>query len=286
MIILALVTFSWYFIIGPSILQAQGSLVNQLLGAAYSATDLVLLCCLVLIYTKQSNISRGLFLLLALLSAGLILFVLTDSIDAYLILHNLPKSVFENLGWSMGYLLLGVAWQASRFHHDLEGRMTVENSSWARAFLPYSFVVAVLLLIGYIWSVGKPGFVENGAYLGGLLLIGVVLLRQLFAMKTVQETNMRLEELATTDLLTGLPNHGTLAELLEQEVERTQHYRRSCALLFMDIDHFKALNDGFGHAAGDTMLHEFATVVRATLRKLDTLGRWGGEEFVALLPYL
>lgn len=286
MIILALVTFSWYFIIGPNIVQAQGSFVNQLLGAAYPATDLVLLCCLVLIYTKQSNISRGLFLLLALLSAGLILFVLTDSIDAYIILHDLPKSVLENVGWSLGYLLLGIAWQVSRFHHELEGRTIVENSSWTRAFLPYSFVIAVLLLMGYIWSVGKPGFVENGAYLCGLLLIAVVLLRQVFAMKTVQETNARLEELATTDLLTHLPNHGTLAELLEQEVERTQHYRRSFALLFMDIDHFKALNDGFGHAAGDTVLHEFAAVVRGSLRKLDTLGRWGGEEFVALLPEL
>ncbi len=100
----------------------------------------------------------------------------------------------------------------------------------------------------------------------------------------LQEANARLEALATTDPLTGLQNPRAIVAALDQELERSQRYGRSCALLFLDIDHFKALNDGFGHAAGDSALHEFGNVTRQCLRGIDTLGRWGGEEFVALLP--
>lgn len=96
--------------------------------------------------------------------------------------------------------------------------------------------------------------------------------------------NDRLEALATRDVLTGLPNHRAMMEAIDAEVQRAAHGDRPCALLFLDIDHFKALNDAFGHPAGDAALQEFAETVRTTLRGMDTLGRWGGEEFVALLP--
>jgi diguanylate cyclase (GGDEF)-like protein len=73
---------------------------------------------------------------------------------------------------------------------------------------------------------------------------------------------------------------------LEQELERVHQYKRCCSLLFLDLDHFKALNDGYGHIAGDAVLSEFADLLGAKLRRMDTVGRWGGEEFVALLPEL
>src|SRR5205807_1730183 len=96
--------------------------------------------------------------------------------------------------------------------------------------------------------------------------------------------NARLEALATTDPLTELPNHRAMVAALDQELERARRYHRPCALLFLDLDHFKALNDSYGHAAGDITLHELATVVSTSLRGVDVAGRWGGEEFVAILP--
>jgi diguanylate cyclase (GGDEF)-like protein/PAS domain S-box-containing protein len=96
----------------------------------------------------------------------------------------------------------------------------------------------------------------------------------------------RILALATTDPVTSLPNHGALLDRLDQEVERAQRYDRSCSLLFLDLDHFKALNDGYGHTAGDSVLYEFAGLVQAQLRRMDTLGRWGGDEFLAILPDL
>ena len=96
----------------------------------------------------------------------------------------------------------------------------------------------------------------------------------------------RMLALATTDPVTELPNHRALLAQLDQELERAQRYERACSLLFLDLDHFKALNDGYGHKAGDAVLCEFASLIRARVRRIDTVGRWGGEEFVAILPEL
>jgi len=98
------------------------------------------------------------------------------------------------------------------------------------------------------------------------------------------ENNTLLQALSKTDPLTELPNHRALLSTLKQELERAQHFDRPCSLLFLDLDHFKALNDGYGHAAGDTVLRAFAGVLSTTIRNMDTAGRWGGEEFVVILP--
>jgi len=100
----------------------------------------------------------------------------------------------------------------------------------------------------------------------------------------LEEANARLQALATTDPLSGLPNHRALVAALDAETARAQRGGGPCALLFLDIDHFKSVNDTHGHPAGDAVLREFAQTVRACLREVDTLGRWGGEEFLALLP--
>jgi len=100
----------------------------------------------------------------------------------------------------------------------------------------------------------------------------------------LQTAHDELAALAVTDPLTGLPNHRALVTALEQELERAQRYHHPCAVLFVDLDHFKALNDGYGHAAGDAALRELGVVVRSCLRNIDIIGRWGGEEFLALLP--
>lgn len=100
----------------------------------------------------------------------------------------------------------------------------------------------------------------------------------------LQAANARLEALAVTDPLTNLPNHRALVAALDAAAARTRRTGEPCALLFLDIDHFKSVNDTYGHPVGDAVLREFAACARASLREEDTLGRWGGEEFLALLP--
>jgi two-component system cell cycle response regulator len=94
----------------------------------------------------------------------------------------------------------------------------------------------------------------------------------------------RVHKMAIQDGLTGAYNHTHFHDLLKQELMRSQRYRRPFGVVMMDIDHFKKVNDAFGHQVGDEALRALANRCREELRETDVLGRYGGEEFVVLLP--
>src|SRR3990170_2390420 len=89
---------------------------------------------------------------------------------------------------------------------------------------------------------------------------------------------------ATTDRLTGIPNRPAIIGALFTEVERSVRYRRPLSVAFADIDHFKTINDTYGHEAGDAVLQGVAASLRRNIRASDRVGRYGGEEFMVLLP--
>lgn len=94
-----------------------------------------------------------------------------------------------------------------------------------------------------------------------------------------------LREQASTDALTGLPNRRHFRQRLDEELERVRRRTtREACLLMLDLDHFKKVNDQYGHAAGDSLLRHFADLLRQELRATDTAGRMGGEEFAVILP--
>jgi two-component system cell cycle response regulator len=93
-----------------------------------------------------------------------------------------------------------------------------------------------------------------------------------------------VQAMATTDLLTGLLNRQTILALLETEIDRASRYQRPLSVIFVDIDHFKRVNDTFGHLAGDLVLNHVATLLRGSVRSVDHVGRYGGEEFILILP--
>ena len=99
-----------------------------------------------------------------------------------------------------------------------------------------------------------------------------------------RKADQELERLATTDPLTGAFNRRYFIEASEEEARRARRYGRNLALLMLDIDHFKTINDTYGHTVGDDALKAFTETCLATLRENDLLGRVGGEEFAALLP--
>ena len=96
--------------------------------------------------------------------------------------------------------------------------------------------------------------------------------------------NERLQTLAVTDFLTGTLNRRALFELLQREIDRERRYGRSFAVIAFDIDHFKEVNDRWGHAAGDVVLQRAVALTLGTLRHSDVLARYGGEEFVIVAP--
>lgn len=93
-----------------------------------------------------------------------------------------------------------------------------------------------------------------------------------------------LEKRAQIDALTGLNNRRHFYELAEQEIVRTRRYGKPLALMMLDVDHFKSINDNYGHQAGDLVLQQLSDVCRQTMREIDIIGRLGGEEFAILLP--
>ena len=101
--------------------------------------------------------------------------------------------------------------------------------------------------------------------------------------QALNESLARLEELAQTDFLTKLLNRRAFMELANREVAKSIRHKQPLSLMLFDIDHFKRINDRYGHGAGDRVLTEVAKVVSQTCRKSDLICRWGGEEFVVLL---
>lgn len=169
----------------------------------------------------------------------------------------------------------------------------------------YILMLVVCAIAIYILQRSSNGLLQVGICVAGIALSGVVALRIIVVVqkmvayaselhslqkelhiknRKLSETNARLQALATTDPLTGLPNHRSLIAALEHELARAHRYRHHCSILFLDIDHFKALNDGYGHAVGDSVLRDFAALVQQNMRETDLPGRWGGEEFLVILP--
>jgi len=104
------------------------------------------------------------------------------------------------------------------------------------------------------------------------------------AVKTRLKRSLQLKNLIEKDSLTGLVKHSAIKDAAEQEFERSQRYAKPFSVVMLDIDHFKAVNDNYGHATGDIVITALATLLRKRIRKTDKAGRYGGEEFMLVLP--
>jgi diguanylate cyclase (GGDEF)-like protein len=103
--------------------------------------------------------------------------------------------------------------------------------------------------------------------------------------RQLDETMHQLEKASRTDPLTGINNRGYFMQLLKAEIERARRHERYFSVLMFDLDHFKKINDTFGHAAGDAALQSFVSILQNSgLRECDFWGRLGGEEFAVALP--
>ena len=103
-------------------------------------------------------------------------------------------------------------------------------------------------------------------------------------LQSLETINTLLEKQATTDGLTGIYNRIKFNDVLTNEIARAERYDSVLTLILLDIDHFKSINDSYGHSAGDQVLKRLAQLVSSSIRETDTFARWGGEEFVLSAP--
>lgn len=127
-----------------------------------------------------------------------------------------------------------------------------------------------------------PFVYENAAL---VLLIMEDVSAQKETEEKMKQLNELLERRASTDPLTGIFNRLRFNEYLDREISEARRYQHPLALIMFDIDHFKLINDSYGHHVGDRVLKELANVVSANIRDVDIFSRWGGEEFMILSPH-
>jgi diguanylate cyclase (GGDEF)-like protein len=117
---------------------------------------------------------------------------------------------------------------------------------------------------------------------GGLILFTGLGLREFYRS---QKMAKQMEKLATIDPLTGLMNRRKFIEVINLSLEESNRYRYFLSVMLIDLDHFKAINDNYGHDVGDDVLKQFAEILRHAARVTDAIARWGGEEFIVMLPF-
>ncbi len=163
---------------------------------------------------------------------------------------------------------------------------------------PYFFnallVVSFVSLAHYIYfNTSVPTYFMNEAFTILLLLIIIGISNMLnykirwnsFVKENkINEMNRKLTELSEIDVLTGIYNRRRILEEINELISRAKRYDFDFCVAMIDLDHFKKVNDKYGHNVGDDILRQFSSVVKNNLRESDVLGRWGGEEFIILIP--
>lgn len=219
---------------------------------------------------------------LVVVGAAFFLSAVTDAVYAYqTVLHAYSSAGWLNLGWQVEAVLLGfAALLAGRRAEGGHGRIDDPELSYLPA------VVAVLTVGGLavveLILLGEGG--QATLLVVSMLLLTFMLVRQVIASRDRARLTRQLRTAAITDPLTDLYNRRFFKETLDVEADLAARHRTPLSLILVDLDHFKEINDNFGHSAGDAVLTDVAHRLRRSVRGGDLVCRYGGEEFVCLLP--
>jgi diguanylate cyclase len=173
-------------------------------------------------------------------------------------------------------------WLRLRRHVLRQGPMRMTLAAAAAAG-----VLAALSSQGGLWLAGASSnlLLAVGLLIGAAVLVAAVVWPLMRMLRDLETARVQLDVLATRDELTGIYNRRQFLVLADREWARCRRYDMGAAMVMLDVDHFKRINDLHGHLAGDLMLREIARAAAETLRHADFLGRFGGEEFIVFLPH-
>lgn len=186
-----------------------------------------------------------------------------------------------------------IGWNAGFHHYIVLILPVVIVSAYYRPWFRVTMAVAVSLGymgLDFVYRLTEPAVAVPAPLLSTLHYINLATMMLIMAVLAstyfhlVRHSEHRLHELACTDPLTQLRNRRFMSEVVQHEAAVSERGGRPLCLLLGDVDHFKRINDRHGHAVGDGVLRAIARVLREGVREVDHVARWGGEEFLVLLP--
>lgn len=279
---------SWAVVADPIINGTGASLTDRLIAVAYPVGDIVLLALLVRLITSSGVRTTAFWLL----TAAVVLMIAADTMFAATDIFGDYNAVLDAF-WLASYVL----WGAAALHPSVS-RMSqkdeTERPPFSRARM-VALTVAVLLapLTLAVQLTFGLSLDTWAVVVSSMALFLLVVARMGMAIREVVATASQRDRLQRVlshevahDSLTGLANRASVLGQIESALHRGQRAGTLSALLFIDLDRFKSVNDKFGHLVGDEVLCETARRMRAAVREGDTVGRLGGDEFVVLLELL
>ena len=266
-----------------------GTGLSRLLLLAYPSTDMLLIVLTVLLLTRTGGRRPGLYLV----SAGVLALGISDSAFAYLGARGIYDGGLIDLGWIGGFLLIALAGSCVDTSADgaspsVRPARTEDGVTVPASVLPYVPVLVALATVAAVTSFVRP--LTRAEALAACVVVLCLLARQYLAVRdnvrltrqlAVREQQMRRQ--AFTDSLTGLANRALFGDRLAHVLELHARDCRPAAVVFLDLDDFKAVNDSCGHAVGDELLVRVAERITGATRAGDTVARLGGDEFAVLL---
>jgi len=286
-LMISLTTISWYFFLAfplPS-LQQEIEIVYAL---AYPLGDFLLLASTVALIQRDIPLTSRRMLNLLVLS--ITFKVIADIISVYFLLVGITAV--------MAYL--NILWLGSAQCELVSASIPIYSARVKTTALPSRFSPArhlFRLTLPYLAVVGGLGlliFIVINTLSGNQRLVGVlygvsalvlmVLLRQYMVLRENLDLYQQMKRLAITDNLTNVYNRHFFNETFPREMERARRYGKSLSIMILDLNDFKKYNDTFGHLRGDVILQTVAKIFASHLRSSDTIARFGGDEFVIILP--
>jgi diguanylate cyclase len=271
---------SWGFLMEPNAYDQTRPLLDRLISIAYPLMDLVVLVAVLQLWLTSKRRLPAYYLL----SASFVFLLIADTAYAAALLANIYKTGSPlDAGWLLFFVLFG----AVALHPSMVGLsepmpQAETKLTWQRLVLltATSLVAPILLAYQAVFDEHIDVPVIAG---GSIVLFLLVALRMAFLLGERKVLERRLQFQAFHDPLTRLPNRSFFTERFEQALARSERMGSKVAVLFVDLDDFKEVNDSLGHETGDGVLVAVAHRVRGCLRPTDTAARLGGDEFTVLL---
>jgi diguanylate cyclase (GGDEF)-like protein len=271
---------SWTYLMAPYANDPDLTFGERLVSIAYPLGDLLLAAVLIRLLFAPGRRLLAYYLLIV----SVILLMITDIAYATMALSDTYKTGSAvDVGWMLSYVFFGVAALHPSMTTLVESHSASEMGvTWRRL----AVLTGTLLLAPTVLAVraALDGHVSVPLVTGGSVILFLLVMARMAGMvRQSKALERRLEFSAFHDHLTGLPNRVLLADRLDQALIRAERQAGRIAVLIVDLDDFKPVNDSFGHQVGDQLLVEVAERLKACLRAQDTAARLGGDEFAILL---